>query len=368
MAQQDQAWFLRAVQWHDLNAAVSFYQQWQAWQSGVQEEEATRLRDILHHWAASTTSGQKRQWELRFGAVFLKTGDKRRLSSNEKILRAWQDLGHSPFSVSRALPGFYWNGSQNQYHQWLTQILKGNLGVSLKDYQPVTKKIVEGLQVTAPIAVFGLVLAGLLSTALAFWLTLHPHSFSTILLRKILYLVDSIPTFLLCLVIFFFYLASGGTLSSPVLYSTQAFILPFFTHSTAWLAVICVSLLLLPYLTLQFYQHLDQESHTYYLRTARAKGLSPSHALYRHAVPNALLPILTIISETLVGLMAGILVVEVTFSLPGVGSLLTQAILSHDYPVVIGFTILLLAFRMVIVHLTDLLYLWVDPRLRLTAE
>jgi len=102
-----------------------------------------------------------------------------------------------------------------------------------------------------------------------------------------------------------------------------------------------------------------------YVRTARAKGLSEAAVIRRHALRNAWLPVLTLIGMQLGGLLGGAVITETVFAWPGIGSLLVEAIQNRDYPVVQA-CVLLVSLTYVLVNtLTDLVYAWVDPRIRL---
>ncbi len=105
-----------------------------------------------------------------------------------------------------------------------------------------------------------------------------------------------------------------------------------------------------------------------YIRTARAKGLRERAIIWRHALLNALLPVITVLGLQLGGLLGGAVIVETVFSWPGVGQLMVEAIHRRDYPVVQG-CILLISFTYILVNtLTDLVYAWLDPRIRLREE
>jgi len=102
-----------------------------------------------------------------------------------------------------------------------------------------------------------------------------------------------------------------------------------------------------------------------YIRTARAKGLSEATVIRRHALRNAWLPVLTLVGLQLGGLLGGAVITETIFAWPGIGSLLVEAIRNRDYPVVQA-SVLLVSLAYVLVNtLTDLVYAWVDPRIRL---
>jgi peptide/nickel transport system permease protein len=106
---------------------------------------------------------------------------------------------------------------------------------------------------------------------------------------------------------------------------------------------------------------LDQD----YIRTARGKGLSAAQALMRHAMANAMLPLVTLAGLDLAGLLSGVVLTETVFNWPGIGRLAYEAVFNLDIPLIMG-TVLFSAFLVVIANLAvDLLYAWVDPRIRL---
>ncbi|QHL86641.1 ABC transporter permease subunit [Nibribacter ruber] len=254
------------------------------------------------------------------------------------------------------LPVVQWNSWDNQYHLWLTEIIAGRLGTSLQDYSPVQDKVAKALKVSSIIAFpgFGLALIG--SFILGFWLTLTPLSLATKWVKQVLYTLDSVPGFMITLGIFALYLLAGGTL----FFASSGM---SFTPSTL-LGSGCVALFLLPFLSLFFHQSLQQEASKLYLRTAQAKGLSFSQAMVYHALPNALASSVVVIGDILASLLAGVLIVEVTFSLPGTGSLLAKSLLTQDYPTVIGLTLFFLLLRTVLMWTADIVSGLIDPRMK----
>jgi peptide/nickel transport system permease protein len=104
-----------------------------------------------------------------------------------------------------------------------------------------------------------------------------------------------------------------------------------------------------------------------YIRTARSMGTSERSILFRHALPNASLPIITMIGLSLGRLIAGTIIVEAIFSIPGIGTQLIQAVTSRDYPVIQGMVLVYAVIFVVINLATDILYTRLDPRVRLTS-
>ena len=105
-----------------------------------------------------------------------------------------------------------------------------------------------------------------------------------------------------------------------------------------------------------------------FLRTAQAKGLSPSRALLRHALPNALLPVLTLVGLQLGGLLSGAIITETVFAWPGVGLLIIEAIQQRDYPIVQAAVLCISVTYILVNVLTDICYAWLDPRIQLHTD
>jgi ABC-type dipeptide/oligopeptide/nickel transport system permease component len=101
-----------------------------------------------------------------------------------------------------------------------------------------------------------------------------------------------------------------------------------------------------------------------YIRTGRAKGLAESVVLWRHGLKNALIPVVTMVGLQFGALLAGTVVTETVFSRPGIGRLIVSAILSKDYPLVEGCALFLAVIYLLVNLLVDILYAWLDPRIR----
>ncbi|QNP54082.1 ABC transporter permease [Hymenobacter qilianensis] len=123
----------------------------------------------------------------------------------------------------------------------------------------------------------------------------------------------------------------------------------------------------LPSLVVQLYDALRHELGANYATTARAKGLSGYQVATRHALRNAMLPIIALLTDLLPALVAGAVVVEVIFALPGMGRLLADAAAAHDFPVLVGGVLLVAVMRLLGLVVADMLYFLTDPRIRLQA-
>jgi peptide/nickel transport system permease protein len=134
------------------------------------------------------------------------------------------------------------------------------------------------------------------------------------------------------------------------------------------LPMLCLVLANLPYLTNQFYHALAAVASQDYIRTARAKGLSEGAVIRKHMLRNALLPVITLLSDFLPALVAGAVIIETIFAIPGIGRLLIDSVLARDYPVIVGIVIIIAVFKLLAHLLSDMLYALADPRIRHTAS
>ena len=241
-----------------------------------------------------------------------------------------------------------------QYGRYLSGVLHGNLGESFRFQQPVLKVVVEHYPATLELAAVALLICALIGIP-AGVLAAHKRGERTDHAVAILTLFGlSVPNFALGPVLILLFSVVLGWLPVSGRGGISHLILPAFTLGAALAAI----------LTRMVRTSVIEELSADYVRTARAKGVSESGVLFRHALRNALIPILTILGLQFGSLLAGTIVTESIFSWPGIGRLAVQAIGARDYPLLQG-CILLIAVSYVFVNLlTDLVYALVDPRVR----
>ena len=278
----------------------------------------------------------------------------------------WADVVGNAQPWRNLVPVVRWHGTANQYHRWLDGVIRGNLGHSYREARLVTDILGESLANT-----FGLVLGSIglafgLAVRLGVWLVHPGHRRWRGPVLTFLYALDTVPLFLLALLLLA--LTGSGTVLLPVFEtsdSSAGFVQYASSRVTPWvLPVGCLVLATLPYLTGQFYQALRQVESREYIQTARAKGLSEGQVLGRHALRNALLPMITLFTGYLPALVGGALVIEVVFAVPGMGRLLVDSVLARDYPVVMGIVLCLALAKIGALLLADWLYYLADPRVR----
>jgi peptide/nickel transport system permease protein len=241
-----------------------------------------------------------------------------------------------------------------QYGRYLAGVLQGNLGESFRFQQPVLKVVAAHYPATLELAVVALLICALIGIP-AGVLAAHKRGERTDHAVGVLTLFGlSVPNFALGPVLILFFSVVLGWLPVSGRGGISHLILPACTLGAALAAI----------LTRMVRTSVIEELSADYVRTARSKGVSESGVLFRHALRNALIPILTILGLQFGTLLAGTIVTESIFSWPGIGRLAVQAIGARDYPLLQG-CILLIAVSYVFVNLlTDLVYALVDPRVR----
>lgn len=267
---------------------------------------------------------------------------------------------------------WHWHGTHNQYHRWVRQLLSGSLGYSYRTGQPVAALLQGALLCTLPLMVIAISLATSLAIGLALGLALAPVEGGgwQALARPLLMAVQAVPLFALALALLLLLAnpdllnilpADGTGIDYPPL-SGLAWLAAYGAHLV--LPLLSLVLAVLPGLVLPLEAALRHELAAMYSSAARAKGLTTWRVAYRHALPNALLPLFTTFTGLLPSLVAGAVVVEVLFALPGAGRLLAEAAAVHDYPVVLAGVLLTAGARLLALLVADVLYYRADPRLR----
>ena len=249
------------------------------------------------------------------------------------------------------IPVLHWYGLENQYHRWFKNLLHGDLGFSIRDSRPVTEILAEAFGVTIWLALIAFLLVALLAPEIGMVLSRKSSSRGRFWVLNFLYGLESIPLFLVAL----FLLAICGVFG--LLYDIPE-------EVSRILVVVCLVLVNLPYLVSQAFFSMQTELNQNYALTARAKGLPDKAVLRKHIFRNSLLPVITSLSDFFPALLAGTVILEVIFSVPGMGRLLVGSVLARDYEVIAAIVILTGLIKMASHLVADLLYALTDPRIR----
>ena len=242
-----------------------------------------------------------------------------------------------------------------QFSQYLGNVVQLDFGTSLHSKRPIVDILAERLPATLELAIAALFVAILIAFPLGVMAAVRKDTGWDHGAMAVSLIGVSIPNFLMGPLLILFFAVGLGWFPVSGREGFSSLILPAITLGTAMAAILSrmVRATLL--------EVLDED----YIRTARAKGLSPRIVIWRHALRNALLPVITLLGLQLGALLAGAVITEAVFSWPGIGQLIIEAIQGRDYPVVQA-CVLLIALTYVLVNtLTDLAYGWFDPRVRL---
>jgi ABC-type dipeptide/oligopeptide/nickel transport system permease component len=241
-----------------------------------------------------------------------------------------------------------------QYGRWLGGALRGDLGTSFLDNQPITKTLTVKYPVTVRLALMAAAYALLAGVPLGLAAALRPGTWVDRLATSLSLAGVSVPAFvMLPLLVLVFSLRLRWF---PVTYNDQWWhlILPAIALGTR------PSALVARMTRASFLEALGQD----YVRTARAKGLSWASTVARHAGKNAVIPVLTVFGTSVGYMLGGSFVVETIFGIPGIGATSINAIPARDYPMIQAVTLLAAAVFLGVNLLVDLLYGFIDPRLR----
>ena len=239
----------------------------------------------------------------------------------------------------------------------LGRLARLDLGDSLYSRRPVSAVVAERLPATVELAVAALAVAAAVALPLGILAARHRGGLADSAAMGVALLGLSIPSFWLGpLLILLFSVVLGWTPVSGR-EGLASLVLPALTLGTGMAAVLARML------RSSLLETLSED----YVRTARAKGLSPAAVLRRHALRNAALPVVTVFGMQAGALFAGAVITETVFAWPGVGSLLVEAIQRRDFPVVQGCVLLISTSYVAVNALTDLAYAWLDPRVRVAS-
>ena len=270
-----------------------------------------------------------------------------------------------------------------QYILYMKNLLQFDLGTSMRTNKPVLSELARCYPATIELALFAIVIAAILGVLFGIISAIRRNSILDQTVRAISVTGVSIPSFWFALlVLYFFYyklklLPGPGRLSNAFTAPatvTGMYVIDSLLEGNIPKALDAVSHLILPGTVLAAFtmglitrtarSNLLDVMSTDYIRTAKAKGLSRPGLIIRHALGNALIPVLTVIGLGLGNLLGGMVLVETIFNWPGVGQFAYESVLSVDFPSIIGVALLIALNYMVINTVVDILYGIIDPRVR----
>jgi peptide/nickel transport system permease protein len=232
--------------------------------------------------------------------------------------------------------------------------LRFDFGKSYITGNKISDELVVRLPRTFLVGFVSITLALVMGVPLGITAAVHQNGWADRVCMLIAILGISVPEFWLALMMVIFFSLKLGWLPASGIVRWTGYILPWLALSFHGLAA----------LARQARSSMLEVIRSDYITTARAKGVSEHDVIYKHALPNAMIPVVTIAGSRLAGIFAGSVVIETVFSIPGVGTYLVTAISNRDYPVIQGCVLFLAATFSVMMVIIDLMYAFIDPKIK----
>jgi peptide/nickel transport system permease protein len=305
---------------------------------------------------------------VSFLIIHLAPGDPASLKAGEEF-GGNQQLTEQIINETRALYGLDQPLSV-QYARWLKRIVTLDFGYSFRDHRPVIDKLKERIPVSVKLSGISLLLAYLCSIPLGVYSATHRHTAGERLTTLLLFALYSLPSFWVATMAIIYF--GGGDFWNvfPVygLHSSGSENWSWWRRlqDEAWhlvLPVTCMTYYALAVLSRYMRAGMLETIRQDFIRTARAKGLDERLVVYRHALKNSLIPVITLMADVLPSLIGGSIVIETLFSIPGMGHLSYEAVFSRDYPLLMGIFTLSTLLTLAGILISDFLYTLADPRI-----
>ncbi|MBS1227460.1 MAG: transporter permease [Proteobacteria bacterium] len=250
----------------------------------------------------------------------------------------------------------------SQFGYWVKEVAQGNLGNSIFLQRPVTQALAERAEPTSFLALFAVAIAALIGIPCGLIAAVWRGRLVDQILSAVAMLGASVPSFWMGLILIQIFAVKLGWFPASGYGNPGVSLIERLHHLVLPAVVLGVlnSALIIRFTRASVLDILNED----YVRTARSKGLSERVVILKHVLRNALVPIVTVVGLTTALMIGGAVVTETVFNLPGVGNLVVRAVLRRDYPVIQGALLVIAAIYVLINLLIDLIYMLVDPRIR----
>lgn len=251
-----------------------------------------------------------------------------------------------------------------QYFIWIVNFCQGDFGVSYTFNRPVRDLIIQRAPITLYLTTISLLISIALGICAGVFTAVKRGKPSDTIITLLANTTHCVPNFWLALLLVFLFSVSLGWLPSyGFAWPSEGILISF---KTCLLPIICFSLGPIAGITRQTRSCMLEVIRQDYMRTAKAKGLKRNTVIFQHGLRNALIPLITFMGMYVSTLLGGSAIIEQVFSIPGMGSLLMTSVSARDFPVIQACVLLMATFSIVINLIVDILYGYIDPRIRLS--
>jgi peptide/nickel transport system permease protein len=249
-----------------------------------------------------------------------------------------------------------------QYVNWLGHVVQGDLGDSIVQHQPVTREISRRVPITINLSVIALIIALLVGIPAGVICALRRGKWVDTVVTILANLGITMPTFWLGFMLIYVFALHLHW------FPTQGYTSPFedLVKNLRQIAmpIFCLSIFPIASITRQTRSSMLEVLRQDYIRTAWAKGLHERGIVFRHALKNGIIPVITLSGMSLSNIIGGSVIIETVFNIPGMGRMAVNAVFAHDYPVVQGCIFVIAIVILLVNILVDISYGWLDPRIR----
>ena len=289
------------------------------------------------------------------------------------FINAYHHLLIDKAVANKYIPVIYWYGLNNQYHRWISKFIQGDFGISFQDKRPVSSKIGDALKWSMILSISSIIIAYFIAIPLGVKSAIDKGKTSEKLISTGLFLLYSLPNFWVATLLIQF-LGGGGLNWFPTFgLGSLSEGAPFWDRfwETAYhliLPLFCLTYASFAFISRQMRGGMLDILELDYIRTAKAKGLKKRVVVWKHAFKNSLMPIITLFANIFPMAISGSFIIEIIFSIPGMGQLTLSAIYARDYPIV--FTVLMFTAILTLIGnlVADILYAYIDPRISFTIK
>lgn len=249
-----------------------------------------------------------------------------------------------------------------RYFDWVSGLFKGDLGTSYKYSLPVSDLLSNRIQPTVILATLAILITIIIGLPVGIWIARRSNKWYANIVAGFSQLGLSIPSFWFGVILILIFAVNLGVMPSGgyVQWDTN----PIFCIRSLILPAIAISFgttaTIIRYLKTTLLDNINMD----YVRTAKSKGLTDKSVVYKHVLRNALIPVITMLAMLVTDILAGSIIIETVFSLPGLGSLMTTSISSRDFPLLQSAVMYVAAIVVIINTFVDILYGIIDPRIR----
>ncbi|MFM2285855.1 MAG: hypothetical protein RLZZ543_1352 [Bacteroidota bacterium] len=305
-------------------------------------------------------------------------------SSWEKSIHLRKEIDANESSWKQWIPVVHWHGIKNQYYRWILGdneerkgVLRGDFGLSFRDGQAISDRILSRMKWSLGIALLSMLIAFLVSIPIGIIAGSNTNAWFDKISGTIVFGLYSLPGFFVAtglLVLFanpdvFDWFPSSGVKDINTFNPEW----PFYQRVQHYMPYLVLPVLSYSYASFAFISRqvrssIHHELQLDYIRTARAKGLSEKRVLIAHAFRNSLLPLITILGQSLPLVFGGSVIIESIYSIPGMGQEIYESVLNYDYPMIVAIFTIFGFLTMLGYLLSDILYAITDPRIRLKSS